>query len=115
MTRDESLYISEILEQIELIQASVKGRQKTDFGKDLNLRDATIRRIEVIGEAAKSISEKTKAKHPKVSWKEISGTRDVLIHAYFGVDLNILWNIIKADLPLLKQQMKKIKEEQERL
>ena len=70
-----------------------------------------MREIEVIGEAVKNISEILKNKHPEVKWREIAGTRDKMIHHYFGIDLNIVWGIVKIDLPDLKNKMLKIKRE----
>ena len=75
----------------------------------MQLQDSVVRRIEIIGEAAKNIPNPFKKEHPKVAWKEIVGVRDVLIHHYFGSDLNILWEIIKKDIPMLKKQILEIK------
>ena len=74
-------------------------------------QSAIIREIEIIGEAVKNVSENLKNKHREIEWKEIIGTRDKMIHHYFGVDLNIVWNIIKIYLPDLKEKVLKIKEE----
>jgi uncharacterized protein with HEPN domain len=71
------------------------------------LIDATVRRIEIIGEAVKNISEEYKNKHPKINWKQIAGTRDVLIHAYFRVDMELIWDIIQSDLKKLKTEILK--------
>ena len=62
----------------------------------------------MIGEAAKNVSLKTKNEYPEIEWKKIAGTRDVLIHAYFSVDLDLVWTIIKKDLKILKKQIEKI-------
>jgi uncharacterized protein with HEPN domain len=106
--RDETIYLKEILEQIKLIESSIKNSPKSILESDLNLRDATIRRIEVIGEAVKSISDNTKKKYPEIAWKDIAGTRDNIIHRYFGIDLDIIWNIAKKDIPSLKINIQKI-------
>ena len=73
-------------------------------------RSAIVREIEVIGEAAKNISQNLKHKNKEVEWKEIAGTRDKMIHHYFGVDVNIVLDIIKNDLPKLKKQIQQILE-----
>ena len=68
------------------------------FINDIDLQDMIIRRFEIIGEAVKHIPEDLKVKYPKILWKEISGTRDILIHEYFGVNLERVWETIKKDL-----------------
>ena len=73
----------------------------------MNLRDATIRRLEIIGEAVKNIPNSFRNKYPEVPWRNIAGFRDILIHAYFGINLDRVWNIIKKDLPDLKKNIKK--------
>ncbi len=104
-------YLEHILEAIDDMEQSTRGISKETFIENKDVRDANIRRLEIIGEAVKNISDKTKRKYPKVPWKEIAGTRDKMIHHYFGVDLNLVWDILKNDIPLLKQQMLKIKQE----
>jgi len=111
MKRDLSLFIDDIIENIVLIENSTKGASKNLFRFDADKRDATLRRLEIIGEAVKNLPESFRKKHPKIPWKDIAGFRDKLTHAYFGVDLERVWNIIKQDIPVLKKQMKKIKEE----
>lgn len=111
MKRKEILFIEDILGNILLIEKSIENLSKSKFITNKLVIDATVRRLEIIGEAVKNISEKVKTKYPKIEWKKIAGTRDTIIHAYFSVDLDIVWNIIKKDLPKLKRQMEKIKEE----
>ena len=108
MKRDVILFVQDILERIELIESSTKDISRSKFEKNLILIDATIRRLEIIGEAAKNIPEKFRRKYSKIEWRKIAGTRDVLIHAYFGVDLDLTWRIIKKDLPKLKSEIKDI-------
>lgn len=73
-------------------------------------QSAIVREIEIIGEAVKNISESLKIKYKQVEWKDIASTRDKMIHNYFGIDLEIIWGIIKEDIPILENQIKKIKE-----
>lgn len=113
MKRDEMLFIEDILENILLIEDSIKNLSKDEFVNDKMIIDATIRRLEVIGEAVKNISEKIKRKYPEIEWRKIAGTRDAIIHTYFNVDLDITWNIIKINLPDLKNKILKIKKELE--
>ena len=108
MIRSVELYLNDIIEAIDLIEYSTKGITKQVFMEDKEKQDANIRRIEIIGEAVKGVSEKIRTKYPGVEWSKIAGSRDVLIHAYFGVNLNMVWKIIKERLPQLKKQIKEI-------
>ncbi|MEK6873360.1 MAG: DUF86 domain-containing protein [Nanoarchaeota archaeon] len=110
MTKHEDLpYINHILDAIKDVEKSLKNITKNQFVKNKDIKEANIRRIEIIGEAVKNISESLKNKHPEIEWKEIVGTRDKMIHHYFGVNLDIIWGIIKRDLPDLKEKILKIK------
>jgi len=114
MSSHENLpYIKHILDSISDIDDSISDLSKKEFKESKDVRDAVVRRLEVIGEAAKNISKDLKEAHPEIEWKKIAGTRDVMIHAYFSVDLDIVWEIIKQDLPVLKKQILKIKKELE--
>ena len=79
-----------------------------DFSSDMKSIDAVIRNLEIIGEATKNISEDFKNRYPDVNWKDPTRMRDRLIHAYFGVDLGIVWETIKFRIPELKKQIEKI-------
>lgn len=114
MSHDNLPYISHMLDAIKDIEDSVKNDTKDQFIKNKDIKDATIRRIEIIGEAAKNIQESFKKNHAEISWKEIIGTRDRMIHHYFGVNLDIVWEIIKTDLPTLKKQLQGIKKDLEK-
>ena len=77
----------------------VQGMRKADFLKDQKTQDAVIRQLEIIGEAVKHLPETTKKEASHIAWRQIAGMRDVLIHEYFGVDLEIIWKVVKQDLP----------------
>jgi|SRR3989344_6261527 len=109
MKRDEIQFIDDILNYIILIEESIKNLNEKEFKSDKLLIDATVRRFEIIGEAAKNISDKTKKRYHEVEWRKIAGFRDVMIHAYFVVDLGRVWKVIKNDLPGLKKKMMEIK------
>ncbi len=82
--------------------------------EDTQLQDATIRRIEIIGEASKNIPDDFKRNYPDIPWSEMSKTRDKLIHGYFGVDLELTWNIVRIDLLELKNHIESLIEDLER-
>ena len=108
MKRNVQLYLDDILESISRIESSFKNCSKSNFDVDQDIQDATIRRLEIIGEAVKNIPKQLKEKHPSIEWKEIAGMRDVLIHAYFGVNLDRVWLVVKKDLSKLKKEVLKI-------
>ena len=111
MKKDDRIYLRHILERIGAIEESLEGIGLSEFVRDGDLQDATIRRIEVIGEAARNISPLLKKKYPLTQWRTIAGTRDVLIHAYFSVDTNMIFDIAKRDLPVLKKQVEEMLQE----
>ena len=86
----------------------VKGRSRNDLDSDEKLELAVIRLVEVIGEAAKNLSQEFKDKNPQIPWKQIMGTRDRLIHGYFDVDPDVIWTIVTRDLPYLTGELKKL-------
>lgn len=101
-------FVLHILDMIRKIEVSVKNISREDFISNPDIVDANIRRLEIIGEAVKNLSESFRNEHKDVEWNKISGTRDVLIHRYFEVDLDIAWDIIQEDLPKLKEQIESI-------
>lgn len=105
MKRDEEIYLKHILDAINDIEESTNNLSKKEFDSDKDIKDATLRRIEIIGEAAKHISSETRDKYKEIEWKKIAGTRDVLIHAYFSVDWDLVWQMIEKDIKILKKQI----------
>jgi uncharacterized protein with HEPN domain len=102
-------YINHILDAISDIEESLKNISREKFEKTKDIKDANIRRIEIIGEAVKNLSNNIKEKYNEIEWNKIIGTRDKMIHHYFGVNLDIIWNIIKINIPDLKIKILKIK------
>ncbi|MEK6913100.1 MAG: DUF86 domain-containing protein [Nanoarchaeota archaeon] len=111
MKRDLNLFIHDILESIEKIENFMRGIPKKDFLKNEEKQSAVIREIEVVGEAVKNLPESFRKKFPEISWNKIAGMRDIVIHSYFKVDLDAVWNVVQEDLPDLKNKIEKILKE----
>ena len=113
MKKDTKVFLSHILESIEKIDEFTVNVDREEFMEDSKTQYSVIRGIEIIGEATKNIPESFRKKHSGVPWAEMARTRDKLIHGYFGVDLELTWDILKEDLPDLKKKIKKILEDME--
>jgi len=105
------VFIEHIMESINAIEDFSKNLSKEELTSNRLKQSAIIREIEIIGEATKNLSENFKKKYKKIEWTNIAGTRDKMIHHYFGVDLNIVWSIIRKDIPSLKKNIEKIRRE----
>jgi uncharacterized protein with HEPN domain len=107
MPRDDD-YLLDILEAARLALAYTTGKTEEEFLKDSQCQDAVIRRLEIIGEAARRISAQTRAVLSDLPWNEMAGMRNVLIHEYDDVDLTIIWDAVQMDLPPLIAALEKI-------
>ena len=94
-----------------MIEKFVGNKTKSQLSKDIKTIYSILRALEIIGEAAKRVSQNIKKKYPEIPWREMAGTRDKLIHHYFGIDFDIIWDIAKKDLPDLKEKIQKILKE----
>jgi len=108
MRKEPLIFLNHILESIRNIEEYSKGLTKEKLTRNIKVQDAIIRRIEIIGEAIKSLPTNFIKKYSEVPWKEIAGTRDKLIHGYFGVDLDIVWKIVREDISQLKKMVQGI-------
>jgi len=106
--RDWKLFIYDILECIKKIEKYVTNLSYDDFFGDEKTKDAVVRNLEIIGEAAKHIPEEIKRKYPEIPWQQIMGLKIRLVHAYFIVDYYVVWNIITKELPDLKTKIVEI-------
>ena len=106
--KDDSIYLEHIETNLKRIILYATGISKKDFLNNIQLQDACIRQIEIMGEATKRISETFKEKHPEVPWKDMAGMRDKLIHDYIDVDLNIVYQTVAVDIPNLLPVVEKI-------
>ena len=98
---DDEVRLRHMVDAAKQAVAFAHGRSRADLDKDLQLSLALTRLVEIVGEAAKNVSAETAAAFPSVPWRAIAGTRDRLVHAYFDVDFDRLWQIVAVDLPSL--------------
>lgn len=106
--RNWRLFINDILECIEKIEKYISNLSYDDFVKDNKTKDAVVRNLEIIGEAANQIPLNIRKRYKDIPWVQIIGLRHRLIHGYFVVDYDIVWNIIKKEIPDLKIKIKEI-------
>lgn len=108
MKKDDSVFLNHIVDGAKLIGEYLAGASRDGFVANRMLQDAVIRELEVIGEATKNISEDLRSKYPDIPWNKMSGMRDKLIHAYFGVDLDAVWDTATKDIPELAIRIESI-------
>lgn len=110
MKKDPVIFLLHILESVELVEKYLSGIEEKEFLKSLILQDSVARRLEIIGEAVAHLTPGFRKKYVKVDWKTIKNMRNLLIHEYFGVNLKVVWNTAKYDLPKLRREIEKIVE-----
>lgn len=105
--KEDRVFLSHIRDAIERIE-SYTARGKEAFYHESIIQDAVIRNLEIIGEAVKNLSLDFRAQHPDIPWAQMAGMRDVLIHGYFGVRIETVWNVVERRLPELKQYIESL-------
>ena len=113
--RNVRLYLNDISESISAIEEYTRDITESVFYSNRQVQDAVIRRLEIIGEAAKNIDDDFRNKYPEIPWRKIAGMRDIVAHEYFGVKLERIWDVVKDDLPRMKKQVALIIEEEENI
>lgn len=108
MSRDWRIYLDDLVESCAKIEHFTAGMTQADFDEDARTFDAVLRNLEIIGEAAKHIPEDIRRRAPHVEWRKITGLRDMLAHAYFGVDQNIIWDVVQHGIPELKRALEQL-------
>jgi len=109
MKKDDSVYTDHINDALNQITEYIKGHDLDSFLQSRQVQDAVIRQLEIIGEATKKISPEIKEKNTDIPWPDMAGMRDKLIHDYIDVDLWIVWETAKNDVPVLQGLLRKVK------
>jgi len=108
MYRDCRVYLGDILEAIQRIREYVQGLSFDGFEGDSKTVDPVVRNLEVIGEAVKHLPDGLREEPPEIEWRKVAGLRDVLVHEYFGIDLEIVWDIVETKLDPLQQATERL-------
>ncbi|MBI3032086.1 DUF86 domain-containing protein [Candidatus Woesearchaeota archaeon] len=111
MSRSYDLYLKDIVDAINSVEEFTEEHSLETFSESKLHVDACVRNLEIIGEAATQMPKGVKEKYSKVPWQNIADFRNVVIHAYWKIDKEVLWNIIKEDLEPLKKQIEDILKE----
>lgn len=109
--RDWTLYLHDIHTSSKKIISYTKGLTIRDFLKDHKTYDAVMRNLQIIGEAIKHLPAEIRAEYKNVDWKKAAGLRDIVVHEYFGINMDIVWDVITSKIPELEKEVKKILKE----
>ena len=108
MSRNYDLYLQDIVEATDRIASYIEGATRDEFEADQMRIDAVIRNLGIIGEAVKNIPDSIRERYPSVAWHNIAGLRNRVIHVYFNVDMDIIWDVVQSKLPPLRTQIQQL-------
>jgi uncharacterized protein with HEPN domain len=106
--KDDRIYLEHILQSIDRILSYISDKNHSEFEDDFKTQDAVVRQLEIIGEATKRVSKEFRIKNPSIPWSDMAGMRDVLIHDYIDVDIDIVWKTASENIPVLKELLQKV-------
>ncbi len=113
MPRDYRVFLDDILESTGKVLEYVDGLSAAQFFADRKTVEAVVWNLQIIGEAAKNVPEEIRSRYPQVPWRDMAGLRDIIVHQYFGIKLDLIWKVIQSDLPRLEEQMRSILEDRD--
>jgi uncharacterized protein with HEPN domain len=105
---DDLALLGDVLDAIQRVESYVRGVNKQAFLENLMMQDAVMHQIEIIGEASNGISDEFQEKHPNLPWMQMRAIRNKIVHDYRGINLQIIWETVKNDLPSLKEQVREL-------
>lgn len=108
MRKDDLVYAGHMLDMARKASEKVKGKTRADFDQDENLRMALTHLIQVIGEAARRVSQTFQQAHPQIPWRQVVGMRNRVVHDYLHVDFDIVWDVASVHLPALAVELEKV-------
>lgn len=111
MKKDTTVFLKHILESIDLLEKYTKGVTEEQFLQSTEKQDLAIRRLEIIGEAARNLPEEFRMEHKDIAWNKAMATRNILIHHYFGINFKTVWDTVTISIPDFKKQIEKLLEE----
>jgi uncharacterized protein with HEPN domain len=112
MPRDYRVFLDDILEASRKALSYTAGLSEHQFRHDQKTVEAVVWNLQLIGEAAKNIPSEIRSRYPEVPWRDMAGLRDIIVHQYFGIKLDVIWKIIQNDLPIVEDRIRRILEEQ---
>ena len=108
MQRDDAVVLDDMLRYARLAVTRMGGKTRAEFNDDVDLQDASVRRVQVIGEAARVVSDSFKQAHPEIPWDKITGMRHRMVHDYRRIDLEVVWRVVTEHLPPLIAFLEKL-------
>jgi len=109
--RSSRIFLEDIIQSADKIRRYTKGLEYDDFVRNEMVTDAVLRNIEIIGEAAGNIPDDIRSRYSHIPWRRIVGLRNIVIHAYFNVDLNIIWQIVTVNLPEIRDDIRSVSDD----